>query len=104
MHKINKYNAVKTTVDNIKFDSKKEANRYLELKLLLRCKKISDLKLQTKFDFNVNGYHVCSYKADFEYIENGRRIVEDAKGVKTAVYIIKKKLMKSVHGIDIFET
>ncbi len=104
MKKTNKYSAVKTTVDNIKFDSKKEASRYLELKLLQRCKQISGLKLQTRFDFIINGMKVCFYKADFEYIENGKRVIEDVKGARTAVYIIKKKLMKAVHGIDIFET
>lgn len=104
LRKPNKYGAVKATVDNIKFDSKKEADRYLELKLLQRCKKISELKLQTRFDFIIDGLLVCYYKADFEYIENGKRVIEDSKGVRTAVYIIKKKLMKAVHNIDIFET
>lgn len=100
----NKYNAVKAKVDGITFDSKKEATRYLELKLLQRCKKVSNLKLQTRFDFAINGIKVCFYKADFEYIENGKRVIEDSKGKRTAVYIIKKKLMKAIYDIDIFET
>ena len=51
----------------------------------------------------VNGISVCTYKADFTYIENGESITEDVKGYKTAIYKLKKKLMKVVNNIDITE-
>lgn len=102
----NKYNAVKTTVDNIKFDSKKEASRYLQLKMLQKIEKIAGLKLQPVFDLSVNGMKICSYRADFKYLdfETGETVIEDVKGVKTPVYNLKKKLMKALYDIDIFET
>ena len=99
-----KYNAVKTTVDGIKFDSKAEARRYSELKLLLKAKTIADLELQPRYDFVVNGVKIGFYKADFRYKMGNRLIIEDVKGVKTPVYNLKKKLMKAIHGIDILET
>jgi hypothetical protein len=46
----------------------------------------------------------CSYIADFVYTENGKQVVEDSKGFRTADYKIKRKLMLSVHGIKIKET
>lgn len=100
----NKYRAIKAVVDGITFDSKKEARRYGQLKLLARAGKISELKLQPRFDLIVNGCKCGFYKADFEYIEDGKRVVEDVKGMKTPIYNLKKKLVKAIYGIDIFET
>ena len=77
-----KYGNAKITVDGIQFDSKREAARYQELKLL---------------------EHECSYIADFCYIRNGETVVEDAKGYRTEVYRIKKKLMLERYGIQIRE-
>lgn len=104
MRKKNKYNAVKKTVDNITFDSTKEANRYSELKLLLRAGIIKDLTLQFRYDFVVNKILIGYYLADFRYLENGKLVVEDSKGVRTPVYKLKKKMMKAIYDIDIFET
>ena len=105
-----KYNSIKTEVDGIKFDSKKEANRYLELKILERAGEISHLARQVKYELipsqRVDGKLVerpCSYIADFVYLENGETVVEDTKGYKTPDYIIKRKLMLQVHGIRIRE-
>jgi hypothetical protein len=100
----NKYRAIKTVVDDITFDSKKEARRYVQLKLLVRAGAISELKLQPRFDLIINDCKCGFYKADFDYIENGKRVVEDVKGMKTPVYNLKKKLVKAIYGIDIFET
>lgn len=107
-----KYRNIKTVIDNIKFDSKKESYRYLELKQLQKQGKISDLTLQPKFILEINGCKICNYIADFSYyVQDSRtkaiclnRVVEDVKGMKTAVYRLKKKLMKACHGIDILET
>lgn len=90
----------------IEFDSKREANRYSELKLLERAGLISDLVLQPEYYLKVGDVLVCKYVADFRYVDRqtGREIVEDTKGVRTDVYKLKKKLMLAVHGIEILET
>ncbi len=97
--KKHKYNAKPIEFDGFKFDSKKEAKRYLELKMFERAGKIRDLKLQPVFllqeGFYRNGKAIrqMTYRADFEYLdEKGRKIVEDVKGVKTKEYQIKKKI------------
>lgn len=100
-----KYRAIKTAVDGIMFASKHEAGVYSQLKLLERECKIRDLRLQPKFPIVINDVKICTYIADFEYIDNetGKYIVVDAKGVRTPVYRIKKKLVKAMYGIDIVE-
>jgi len=102
--KKNKYRAIKTTIDGIKFDSMKEGARYRQIKLLEKAGKITDLELQPKYDLIVNGKKVGFYKADFRYIEEGKLVVEDVKGMKTAIYNLKKKMIKAIYDIDIFET
>lgn len=97
---MNKYRNKKVVIDNIEFDSKREANRYKELKLLLKTNKISDLKLQPRFllqeGFKKNGktFRKIDYIADFQYIENGKTIVEDVKGMQTDVFKLKHKLFE----------
>lgn len=121
-----KYGNTKITVDGIQFDSKREAARYQELKLLERAGVISFLQRQTKFQLIPDQHapsnavytkgprkgqrkpgklleHECSYIADFCYIKNGETVVEDAKGYRTEVYRIKKKLMLERYGIQIRE-
>ena len=103
----NKYNAKKVTIDGITFDSRKEGARYSVLKILEMAEQIHDLKLQPKYEFEVNGVKICTYKADFSYIEygpDGDYIVEDCKGFKTPIYRLKKKMMLAFHGIKILET
>ena len=100
MQKHRKYGNIKTIVDGIKFDSKKEAKRYGDLKLMEKAGEISVLRLQVKFNLSV-----CSYVADFVYYDKTNHlIVEDCKGMKTPVYRLKKKMMKHELGIDILET
>lgn len=105
-----KYNNKKVTVDGILFDSRKEANRWQELKLLERAGQIEDLHRQISFTLipsqRINGNVVeraCRYIADFVYKENGKTVVEDTKGFKTKDYIIKRKLMLKVYQIRIRE-
>ena len=118
---LTKYNNKKTIVDGETFDSKKEAGRYRELLLLEKAGEISDLQRQVKFVLIPAQREVdkvgpkggikkgrtiekeCAYIADFVYQENSRTIVEDTKGFRTADYIIKRKLMLYVHGIQIRE-
>lgn len=106
-----KYRAVKVENALGKFDSMKEANRYAELLLLQKAGRITDLRRQVKFvlipsQTLKNGKHVppISYVADFVYLRDGKEVVEDCKGYKTAVYQIKKKLMLYQYQIEIFES
>lgn len=106
-----KYHNKKIEVDGETFDSTKEYSRWCGLKMLEKGHAISDLKRQVRYELipsqRVNGKVVerpITYVADFTYIENGKQIVEDCKGAITDVYIIKRKLMRFVHGIEIRET
>lgn len=114
-----KYGNKKIQIDGITFDSRKEAQRYSELKLMQRAGLISGLELQKEFVLIPAQFEtvitkagktkqVCieravKYKADFAYMQNGEQIVEDTKGFKTKDYIIKRKLMLWVYGIKIVE-
>lgn len=102
--KPSKYRNKKTVVDNIEFASKREATRYQDLKLMQQAGLIHDLELQKQFLLEVNDVKIGSYFADFVYQENGQRVVEDAKGLRTRVYQIKKKLMLALHNVSIRET
>ena len=99
-----KYRNVKTVLDGIRFDSKREAARYLGLKAAAATGRISDLYLQPRFRLEVNGSLICYYVADFQYRDDsGHVVVEDVKGVKTPAYRLKKALMLAVLGIAIRE-
>lgn len=101
---MSKYRNVKVKSDDGVFDSKKEYARWGTLKLLEKAKIISNLKRQVPFQIEVCGVKVCKYEADFVYTdERNQVVVEDAKGMKTPVYNLKKKLMKAVHNISIKE-
>lgn len=116
--KRHKFNAVKTTVDGIRFDSKREAKRYGELKLLERAGQIRRLRLQPEFplcpwmDDHSEIVTLGIYRGDFAYDErqpdgSGEDwvpIVEDCKGFRTALYRWKRKHVESQYGITIRET
>lgn len=125
----NKYGNRKITINGIEFDSRKEARRYNELLLMEKAGAIQDLRRQVPFElipaqyedvytgeYYQRGEHkgepklkrVCvekavTYYADFVYIEGGETVVEDTKGFKTPEYILKRKLMRYLHGIRIKE-
>lgn len=99
-----KYGNHRVVVDGLKFDSKREAARWRILTLCVPSGDITDLRRQVPYDLIVNGVKVGRYVADFVYRErDGSEVIEDAKGFKTPVYRLKRKLMKAVHGIDIRE-
>jgi hypothetical protein len=121
---MNKYKNKKVVIDGMAFDSKKEANRYLELSLLEKAGAIQNLQRQVKFvlipaqrEPNTVGKRggvikgkvierEVSYVADFVYKKDRRTVVEDVKSPitrKEATYILKRKLMLHVHGIRITE-
>ena len=110
-----KYGNRKVVIDGISFDSQREANRWCELLLLLRAGAIRNLRRQVGFELipaqRIDGKLVeraVKYVADFTYEQRNKdgtweKVVEDAKGCRTEVYRIKKKLMLYVHGIRIVE-
>jgi hypothetical protein len=111
--KKSKYSSVKTNG----YDSKKEANRAAQLKLLEKAGHISNLKEQVPYSLcpaqYVQGFlgkPICArremkYIADFTYTnKDGKEIVEDSKGFKTPEYKKKARLMKIIYGIEIKET
>ena len=115
-----KYNATKCVVDGIEFASKREANRYLELRLLERAGEISDLRLQVDFELIPNQYATekrygkngkplkdkqvllerkVVYRADFVYTDkDGKTVVEDTKGFRTTEYVLKRKMFLYKYG------
>lgn len=105
-----KYHANRTTVDGITFDSRKEADRYLVLKGMEEDGSIEDLRRQVRYElipaFDVDGKHYrpVYYVADFVYLEDGREVVEDVKGMRTDVYKLKSKLFARRYGMRIRET
>ena len=100
-----KYRAEPTVIDGIRFASKKEARRYAALRIAEKSGLIRGLELQPKFPVLINGTKVCTYKADFAYFENGKRVTEDCKGFKTPVYKLKKRMVEAAYpGLEIKET
>lgn len=112
-----KYGATRVELDGLRFDSKKEAARYVELKVLLACDLISQLEIQPVYPLIVSElYHqgppsvfhtVGQYFADFRYLDNatGEIVVEDVKSkpTRTAVYRLKKRIVEAQHGVTIRE-
>lgn len=101
-----KYRAQPTVVQGIRFPSKKEGQRYEELRQLEANGAIRDLVLQPPFDLHVRGgERVARYVADFAYVDvkSGERVVEDVKGVRTPMYRLKARWVKAEYGIDIVE-
>jgi hypothetical protein len=101
--KKSKFNSIKTELDGLVFDSKKEAKRYSLLVILQKMGKITALNTQVKFTL-----FECNYIADFTYFDFEKKafIVEDVKSVATkklTVYRLKKKQMKAMYGIEIYE-
>lgn len=97
---MSKYRNKKTQIGMYVFDSIAESKRYKELALLEKAGQIKGLKLQPKFllqeGFKKNGkiYRKIEYIADFMYIENGKVIIEDVKGMETDVFKLKRKMFE----------
>lgn len=106
MGKPNKYRAEKMVVDGIKFDSKKEARRWSELKLLEKAGEIANLERQVKIPLfgrdgpimTNSGKSQRSYVADFRYVDwglNGVVVIEDSKGMETPEFKLKKAILEA---------
>ena len=104
----NKYHAKKTVVNGITFDSKKEAQRYIELHLMERSGEITNLARQVPYIVIEKSKYgrAIRYIADFVYFDpkNKVTVVEDTKGFKTDVYKLKKRLLAEKYGIEIKES
>ena len=106
-----KYRNHRVVVFGETFDSKAEAQRWLDLRLLERAGKVGAIQRQVRFELapavkfegSARAKPALTYTADFVYAENGRTVVEDVKSepTMTAAFQIKRHLMKSIHGIDI---
>lgn len=105
MTRRHKYNAKRVHDDGEAFDSKAEHRRYCQLKQLELAHEIEGLEIHPSWSFTIDGVKIGKYIGDFAYYDrrSGERIVEDVKGVRTAVYRLKKKLMLAIHGIEVVE-
>lgn len=100
-----KYGAIPTWVDGIRFASKREAKRFGELLLLVKVGEIENVQVQPAYLVTLNEAAICTYRADFRYQvkKTGAWVVEDVKGMKTPVYKLKKRLVEAQYGIQIQE-
>lgn len=102
-----KYRNEPVTVDGLRFDSKKEARRWMTLKAIADGGGIRNLRRQVRYELVVNGVKVSHYTADFVYETlDGCVVVEDTKSEATCqdrAYAIRKKLMKAIHNIEVRE-
>jgi hypothetical protein len=100
----NKYSAVKTVLDGIRFDSRREADRYAQLRVLALAGHVTNLQCQVPYDLHaLGGVKVSRYVADFVYRDERtqRLVVEDVKGMKTRMFSLKAKWLKAEHGITV---
>ena len=101
-----KYHNTPTELDGFKFPSKREANRYAELRLLEKAGEIKDLEVHPHYDFIVNGQKIGrGYTADSAYLELTRiadilcpiRVTEDVKGYKVRDWRRTADLFKALY-------
>lgn len=92
------------------WDSQREYKRWGELRLLERAGKIHDLRRQVAYDLlpqcvlDGRRHRPVRYVADFVYVEDGKTKVEDSKGFKHRLYMLKRRLMWQLLGIEVVET
>lgn len=105
-----KYGAKKVEIDGIKFDSRRESERYIILKHLQQIGVIKDLQLQVPFELQpkyvIDGKTIraIKYVADFVYKDKlGNTVVEDSKGYRTKEYLLKKKMFEYKFNLKIME-
>lgn len=98
-----KYRSIPTTIDGIRFSSKKEANRYQSLKCLLNAGEIDGIILQPSYPITINGKHICKVNLDFRYtdMKTGKQIIEDVKGYDNPLSKLKRKLVQAQYGIEV---
>ena len=101
---MNKYHNRVVEVDGIRFDSRREAHRWRELRLMERVGLITELRRQVPFELIPKSRHgrAIKYIADFVYRKDGEQVIEDAKGYRTDVYRLKRRMMAE-QGYEIQE-
>jgi hypothetical protein len=99
--KPSKMRNIRTVVDGITFDSRAEANRYCELKVLMEKGIVRLFVRQPRFllqeGYEKNGEWIgkLEYVADFLVVyADGKSEIEDVKGRRTREYINKRKLFE----------
>jgi len=99
----NKYGAVKVEADGFTFDSKAEHARYQQLKLLQKAGKIGHITVHPRYEINPWGERICIVELDFSYPdwETHLVVIEDVKGVDTALSRLKRKLVEGQHGFQV---
>ena len=95
-----KFRAIATELDGIKFSSKKEAKRYKELKLLQQTGELLFFLRQVPFHLPANVKYICDFLC---FWKDGNVTIEDVKGLKTPMYILKKKQVEAAYPIKITE-
>lgn len=101
-----KYNARKFKCpEGMTWQSVAEYKRYLVLREMQNRGEIQYLERQVPYELypKRKGFRVIKYVADFLYFKNGSVVVEDVKGFKTDVYLLKKRMMLEIYGIEIHE-
>lgn len=95
-----KFHAKPTTYDGIKFSSKKESSRYSQLKILKQQGEVLFFLRQTPFHLPGNTKYVCDFVV---FWNDGNVTFEDVKGMKTPMYVLKKKQVEDIYPIEITE-
>lgn len=95
-----KFKAKPTELDGIKFASKKEAKRYRDLKTLQELGEILFFLRQVPFHLQAGVKYVCDFLV---FWTNGEVTIEDVKGIKTDMYIVKKKMVEATYPVTITE-
>ena len=103
---MSKYNNRRVNSPDGWFDSQREYKRWGELKLLEKAGEIKDLKRQVPYELIPKDGRLRAIKfiADFVYMEKGKEVVEDSKGYRNRLYMLKWRMMLHTHGIEILET
>lgn len=106
---MNKYRNKPVQIGAEKYRSGLEAKRHQDLLLLERSGTISNLRREVPYVL-IPGVRIqgrmrppIRYVADFVYTCDGKQVVEDAKGMRTPVYRLKRHMMAAILGIEIRE-
>lgn len=109
----NKFGAIRHDADGYKFASKKERDRYLQLRILERAGEIQNLEVHPEFPLVIDGEPVLSWSADgryrrplkaimdFAYFQDGRRVVEDTKGMDTPLSRLKRAIVEHTYRVRV---
>lgn len=103
---LRKYKNIPTIINGEKFDSRGEARRWQDLRLMEKAGEITNLTRQVKYDMVVNGVKICTFVPDFEYTKGGQLVTEDfkSKATMTPTFRLKAKLFKALYNREVLIT